>query len=237
MDKIVLITGVSRETGLGYETARQLKQMGYQVIISARNFEKAKFLAEKIDAKAAQLDITKDYSISKLANDIQENFGRLDALVNNAGSFFDHGCDPLSVNFDFARQAFDVNLFGAWRMVVSFLHLLIKSDAGRVVNVSSGAGSFTDPRFGLSNHPGLVPVYSLTKLALNGLTVKLAQQLQGTRIKVNSICPGFVATYPGALELGARPLSDGAKSIVWGVTIPDNGPSGGFFRDGQPMVW
>lgn len=106
-----------------------------------------------------------------------------------------------------------------------------------MVNVSSGAGSFTDPVFGLTVHPGNVPVYALTKLALNGLTVKLARQLKNSHVKVNAVCPGFVATYPGTAEWGARPVSEGAKGIVWAATLPDDGPSGCFFRDGQALNW
>ncbi|MEO1256654.1 MAG: SDR family NAD(P)-dependent oxidoreductase [Bacteroidota bacterium] len=105
------------------------------------------------------------------------------------------------------------------------------------MNVSSGAGSFEDTIFGLSVHQGIVPAYGLTKLALNGLTVKTARQLKDEKIKVNAVCPGFVATYPGTEEWGARPVEEGARGIVWAATLDQNGPTGGFFRDGAPLKW
>ena len=237
MDKISLITGVSRDMGLGYETAKQLSKLGYKVIITAREIEKVKALAEKASLKAMRLDITNDTSVSQLATDIENQYGKLDVLVNNAGSFFDQGGEPLSADIQFVKDAFDINLLGAWRMAKTFVPLLKKSSAGRIVNVSSGAGSFSDPIFGLSNHRGNVPVYGISKLALNGLTVKLARELKDTSIKVNSVCPGFVATYPGTEKWGARPVTEGAKGIVWAATLDNDGPSGGFFRDGQTLSW
>jgi NAD(P)-dependent dehydrogenase (short-subunit alcohol dehydrogenase family) len=237
MDKISLITGVSRDMGLGYETARQLSALGHQVIITARDLEKVKSLARLARITAMPLDITQDGSVHQLVVDIEKQFGRIDVLINNAGAFFDQGGEPLSADIQFIKDAFDINLLGAWRMAKACVPLLKRSEAGRIVNVSSGAGSFTDPIFGLSHHPGNVPVYGITKLALNGLTVKLARELKDTAIKVNSVCPGFVATFPGTEKWGARPVADGARGIVWAATLPKDGPSGGFFRDGQPLSW
>ena len=237
MDKIALITGVSREMGLGYETAKQLADKGYKVIITAREFEKVKELADKINVTAMALDITNDQSVQQLANDFEKQFGKLDVLVNNAGAFFDQDNEPLSGDMQFIKDAFDTNLLGAWRMIKAFEPLLQKSESGRIVNVSSGAGSFGDPVFGLANHFSKVPVYGITKLALNGLTVKLARQLKETKIKINSVDPGFTATYPGTENWGARPVSEGAKGVVWAATLTDDGPSGEFFRDGQTLSW
>jgi NAD(P)-dependent dehydrogenase (short-subunit alcohol dehydrogenase family) len=236
-DKIALITGVSREMGLGFETAKQLADKGYKVIITARDFKKVKELADKINVSAMTLDVTNDQSVADLAAEIDKQFGKLDVLINNAGAFYDQGGEPLAADMQFIKDAFDTNLFGAWRMAKAFVPLLKKSESGRIVNVSSGTGSFSDPIWNLSDNQSNVPVYGITKLALNGLTVKLARQLKETKIKVNSVCPGFTATYPGTEEWGARPVSEGAKSIVWAVTISDDGPSGGFFRDGQPICW
>lgn len=237
MDKIALITGVSREMGLGYETAKQLADKGYKVIITAREFEKVKELADKINVTAMALDITNDQSVQQLAKDIETQFGKLDVLVNNAGAFFDQDNEPLSADIQFIKDAFDTNLLGAWRMIKAFEPLLQKSESGRIVNVSSGAGSFGDPVFGLANHFSKVPVYGITKLALNGLTVKVARQLKDTKIKINSVDPGFTATYPGTENWGARPVSEGAKGVVWAATLPNDGPSGEFFRDGQTLSW
>ena len=151
------------------------------------------------------LDITSDPGVSALVLDIEKQFGVLDVLINNAGAYFDQGASPLTADMQFARDAFDTNLLGAWRMINAFLPLLKKSKSARIVNVSSRAGSFHDPVLGLGFHQGIIPVYSLTKLALNRLTVQLARTLQDTTIKVNDYCPGFVATYPGTAEWGARP--------------------------------
>ena len=237
MDKIALITGVSREMGLGYETAKQLVDKGYKVIITAREFDKVKTLADKINVTAMALDITNDQSVQQLAQEFEKQFRKLDVLINNAGAFFDQDNEPLSADIQFIKDAFDTNLLGAWRMIRAFEPLLQKSESGRIVNVSSGAGSFGDPVFGLANHFSKVPVYGITKLALNGLTVKVARQLKDTKIKINSVDPGFTATYPGTENWGARPVSEGAKGVVWAATLPNDGPSGEFFRDGQTLSW
>lgn len=235
--KVALITGVSRETGLGYETARQLAGLGYYVIITARDVYKAKQLAGPANLQAEQLDVTDPASIDSLRRIIETDYEKLDILINNAGAYYDRGNQTLQTEPEFVHQAFDTNLLGAWRMVRSFVPLLSRSDSPRVVNVSSGAGSFHDPGFGITTQPGMTPVYSMTKAALNALTVHMAHELKYTPIKVNAVCPGFVATYEGTAAYGARPVSDGAKGIVWAATLGPDGPSGGFFRDGKPIEW
>ncbi len=241
MKQIGLITGVSREMGLGFETARQLASLGYKVIITARELDRVSQLADKLtadnlDVTAKQLDINSDESVQQLAEELDRELGKIDVLINNAGAYYDAGGDPLTVDFNFVKAALDTNLIGAWRMAINFVPLLRKSDNGIIVNISSGAGSFTDPIFGLNEHQQNVPVYGITKLALNGLTVKLARQLKA-EIKVNSVCPGWVATFPGTAEWGARPVTEGATGIVWAATLPKDGPTGGFFRDGKPLTW
>lgn len=158
-------------------------------------------------------------------------------LVNNAFAVFDADGQPLSTDFSLLQQALDTNLFGAWRTVKAFAPLLRNSDRGRIVNVGSGSGSFTDPEWGLPVHPQNAPAYSISKAALHALTVKLARELKGDRILVNVVCPGFVATQAGLEEYGARPVPDGARGIVWAATLPNEGPTGGFFRDMQPLGW
>lgn len=232
-----MITGVSREMGLGYETARQLKDAGYTVIVTARDYNAVKPLAEKLNAIAMSVDITSDESVRELAAAVDNRFGKLNVLINNAGGYYDQGGNVLTTEIDFVKQVLDTNLLGAWRMAKAFVPMLEKSGSGRIVNVSSGAGSYADTVFGLSYNPGNVPAYGISKLALNGLTVKLAKQLEDTAVIVNSVCPGFVATYPGTEEWGARPVAEGAKSIVWAATLPDDGPRGGFYRDGEPLGW
>ena len=235
--KIVLITGVSREMGLGYEIAKKFKSNNYQVIITARDFEKVKELADKIDVTPLQLDICNEESVNQLANEIEMQFGKLDILINNAATNFDFGGQPLSSDLEVVKSTLETNLIGTWRMAKAFVPLLKKSESGRLVNVGSGAGSFSNPELGLFTNPGNFPVYGITKAALNALTVKLALELKDTKIKVNSACPGLVATYPRMAETGAKPVSEGAESIFWAATIPDDGPSGGFFRNGIVLGW
>jgi NAD(P)-dependent dehydrogenase (short-subunit alcohol dehydrogenase family) len=244
MKKFVFITGVSREAGIGFGLATAMAQQGFEVIIGARDLAIVEDLAKKISAAAAgamvvaqSLDITNDASVAEAAAFVEKRYGRLDVLINNAGAFLDYGIHPLETDFDYTRQAFETNLFGAWRMVKHFHPLLKKGVQSRIVNVSSGAGSFNDPVFGLGVHPAVVTSYGISKLALNGLTVKLARQLADDRILVNSICPGFVATAPGMENMGARPVGEAVGGIIWAATLPDDGPSGGFFRDGMAIDW
>lgn len=122
-------------------------------------------------------------------------------------------------------------------MIKAFKPLLIKSRNPRIVNVSSGAGSFSDEVFGMAVNPGGVPAYGISKLALNGLTIKCAREFTADSIKINSVCPGFVATYPGTENWGARPVSEGAAGIVWAASLPADGPTGQFFRDGKVIPW
>jgi NAD(P)-dependent dehydrogenase (short-subunit alcohol dehydrogenase family) len=131
----------------------------------------------------------------------------------------------------------EVNLFGVWRTCQAFLSLLRKSRGARIVNVSSGGGSHGDSQFGLATANNMGPSYGVSKAALNALTVTLAEELKGSGILVNAVCPGFTATFPGAEDMGARPVSAGAAGVVWAATLPDAGPTGGFFRDGQQLPW
>ena len=236
-EKIALVTGVTRETGLGLETARQLQELGFMVIVTGRDFLKVVELAGESPLLPMDIDISNDEGINITAATVKKVYGKLDVLINNAAGYFDQHGSLLSTDMRYVQEAFNTNVLGALRTTKAFLPLLKKSPQGRIVNVSSSAGTFTDPVFGMPFHPANVPVYSITKLALNGLTVKLARELKETNIKINAVCPGFVATWPGTAELGARPVSEGAKGIVWAATLGPDGPSGGFFRDGQPVPW
>ncbi|AQX84324.1 SDR family NAD(P)-dependent oxidoreductase [Elizabethkingia sp. HX WHF] len=236
-NKVVLITGVSRETGLGYETAKRLKELGLTVIITARELEAVTVLGKQLGVNAAQLDVTSQESIEKLLDVITKQYGKLDILINNAGGFFDQNSDLLTVDVNFMKEALDLNLFGALRMIQAFVPLLKLADNGTIVNVTSGIGSFSDPVFGLANYFADVPAFATSKLALNGLTVKLAKRLKKDKIRINAVCPGFVATTPGMEAYGARPVTEGANGIVWAATLPEDGPTGGFFRDGEVIGW
>ena len=154
--------------------------------------------------------------------------GSLDALVNNAAIDYDTDQNVLSADLGRVRNAFETNTLGAWRVTQAFLPLLRASSHGRIVNVSSESGA-------LGSMTGGTPAYSLSKVALNALTLMTAAALDGTGILVNAVCPGWVATDMGGP--GGGPVTEGAAGVVWGVVLPDDGPTGGFFRRGRPVSW
>ena len=238
---IALVTGANR--GLGLEVCRQLAARGYTVLLSGRDLAKAEAAAAEIAkgggaVHALALDTGSDDSVKAAEATIAQKFGRLDVLVNNAGGNFDAGNLTTTVAMDYVRETLELNLIGAWRVTQAMLPLLRKSPHARLVNVSSGAGAFESAiGFGLTKMGGAAPAYSISKTALTALTVKLATELKGSGILINAVCPGWTATYPGGEAQGARPVADGAASIVWAATLPDDGPTGGFFRDGKPLPW
>jgi NAD(P)-dependent dehydrogenase (short-subunit alcohol dehydrogenase family) len=154
--------------------------------------------------------------------------GRLDVLVNNAAIDYDTWQSTLGADLSVVAEALDTNLLGAWRLAQRAAPLLRRSPAGRIVNVSSGAGSLTGMTAG-------APAYGISKAALNALTIKLARELERDGVLVNAVCPGWVATDMGGP--GGRPVTEGAAGIVWAATLPEGGPTGGFFRDGRPIPW
>ena len=164
----------------------------------------------------------------KAVREAQRRFERIDVLVNNAGVHYDTWQGVCDADWRIVREAFETNLFGAWRMAQAVAPLMKAAKWGRIVNVSSEAGSLASMGAG-------TPAYATSKAALNALTRILAAELHGTGVLVNSVCPGWVATDMGGS--GGRPVEDGAASILWAVTIPDDGPTGGFFRDGKPLRW
>ncbi len=174
-----------------------------------------------------RLDVT-DASIDALHDELEEKFGAVNAVVNNAAVLYDTWQKASDADLDVVREALDTNLFGAWRMCTAFIPLLRKSRHGRIVNVSSEAGS-------LAGMGGGTPAYAISKVALNALTLMLAAELRRSRILVNAVSPGWVATHMGGA--GGRAVREGAASVVWAVELPDDGPTGGFFRDGLPVPW
>ena len=176
------------------------------------------------DVLLRQLDVTDGDGIDRLAGELD----RVDVLVNNAAILYDTWNRAATVDLDVVREAMETNLYGAWAMSQALLPQLRRSGHGRIVNVSSGAGS-------LATMGGGTPAYQVSKAALNAFTRTLAGELRGDGILVNAVCPGWVATDMGGP--GGRPLEDGAASVVWAVLLPDDGPTGGFFRDGRPVAW
>lgn len=239
---VALITGAGRPTGIGCEVAAQLGERGFTVILTARNAGEAEARARELarkghDVMGRGLDVTNVVQVRKLADEIAHMFGKLDILVNNAAGVSGFGEKAATADLVAAHDTMEVTLFGAWRTAQATLPLLRNSGRGRIVNVSSGAGSHVDPVFGLTSGNAMGPGYAVAKAALNALTVRLALEEKSRGILVNAVCPGFTATFDGGEAMGARPVRDGAAGIVWAATLPDDGPTGGFFRDAQPLGW
>lgn len=239
-DKVALVTGAGR--GIGLEVCRQLAERGMTVVLTARDPEKAKAAAEQLvgedlDVIPKALDVSNDESVRGLAAELEQQFGTVNVLVNNAAAYADWSEMASSADLELAQGVLETNLFGAWRVCQVFLPLIGRSRHGRIVNVSSGAGSHGEPQFGLTTNRGSAASYGISKAALNALTAKLAAELEGTGVLVNAVDPGLTATAPGMEEIGARPVAEGAASVVWGAILPDSGPTGGFFRDGEPLPW
>lgn len=231
VQQIAIVTGANR--GIGLEVVRQLAQQGMTVILGSRDLEKgetaaATLASNGLEVLPRQLDVSDVDSIAALATQVEQEFGRLDVLVNNAGILYDTWQQPSTANLDTVQEAIATNTLGPWQMCKAFVPLLRRSQHGRIVNVSSGAGSIATMGSG-------TPAYSVSKAALNAFTRTLAVELKGSGILVNAVCPGWVATDMGGA--GGRPIKDGAASVVWAVMVPDDGPTGGFFRDGQPLPW
>lgn len=223
-----LVTGANR--GIGQEVAIQLAALGHHVLLGTRTTAKAAPTRERIEstggsATIVRLDLTDPSTIDDARRAV-EAAGGLDVLVNNAGTTYDSWQTAIDADLGVARKAMETNLFGTWELTMALVPMIRQSAHGRIVNVSSGAGALTDTR---AHRPG----YRISKLGLNALTIMWATELPGTL--VNAVCPGVVATDMGGP--GGRPVSEGARGIVWAATLADDGPTGGFFRDRQPIPW
>jgi len=228
---VALVTGGNR--GIGLEVCKQLARHGFTALLGSRDLEKGEavareLVAEGLEVLPRQLDVTDAKSIDRLAAEVEVDFGHLDVLINNAGILYDTWQRATGADLSVVHEALETNLIGAWRTCEAFIPLLCKSEHGRIVNVSSGAGS-------LATMGGGTPAYSVSKVALNALTRMLAAELRGSDVLVNSVCPGWVATDMGGG--GGRPVEAGAAGVVWAATMPDDGPTGGFFRDRRPVPW
>jgi NAD(P)-dependent dehydrogenase (short-subunit alcohol dehydrogenase family) len=227
---VAVVTGANR--GIGLEVCRQLAGEGYAVVLGSRDETKGREAAARLgdatNVVARQLDVADEESVRAAAGWVREQLGRCDALVNNAAILYDTWARAESADLADIHEAMETNLFGAWRTTLALLPLLRSSGHGRIVNVSSQGGSLASMGAG-------TPAYHVTKAALNALTRTLAAELRSDGVLVNAICPGWTATDMGGG--GGRPVADGASSVVWGVTLPDDGPTGGFFRDGRPVPW
>jgi NAD(P)-dependent dehydrogenase (short-subunit alcohol dehydrogenase family) len=228
---IALVTGANR--GIGLEVCRQLAVQGMYVLLGSRDRAKGESASADLKRQGLHidviaLDVSSADSIAHARDQVQQQFGRLDVLVNNAAIHYDTWENILNADMATVREALETNTLGAWQMSQAFVPLLRHSAHGRIVNVSSEAGSLASMGSG-------TPAYNLSKVGLNAITRMLASALRSDRILVNAVCPGWVATDMGGA--GGRPVEQGAASVVWAVNLPDNGPTGGFFRDGKPLPW
>ncbi|MEH2249371.1 SDR family NAD(P)-dependent oxidoreductase [Nostoc sp.] len=224
-DKRVLVTGGNR--GIGFAIAQGLLTKDYEVIITSRSLDNAEQAAEKLQGKVIpiELDVTDDCSINQAVKTLHQKIDRLDVLINNAGVYLDKDVNILTIDRELLDSTMNANTFGAIRMVQAFLPLLEKSPNARVVNVSSGYGALS----GLSAD---VPSYCLSKLALNGATIMLAQALHSKGIIINSICPGWVRTDMGGSSATREP-EQGADTAIWLATDAPRSINGKFLRDRQ----
>lgn len=240
--KVALITGANK--GLGYEMARQLAQAGVTVVLAARDQAKGQAAADKLkheglDVQFLKLDVTDKNDYAAAAAFLEKNFGKLDILINNAGISADGlaGTSVSQTTDQSLRSTFETNFFAPIELTQALLPLLKKSEAARIVNMSSILGSQTlhaDPNSPIYNFKALS--YDSSKAALNSFTIHLAYELRDTKIKVNSAHPGWVKTDMGT-DAAPMELPEGGKTGVALALLDENGPTGGFFHLGQPLPW
>jgi NAD(P)-dependent dehydrogenase (short-subunit alcohol dehydrogenase family) len=241
--KVALITGANK--GLGLETGRQLGKLGYTVLLGSRDALKGEVAArvlreEGLTVKVVKLDVGKQTDIDSAAAMIEAEFGKLDVLVNNAGVMIEKGWTKNTTSettMENLRATFEANLFAAFAVTRAMLPLLRKSEAGRIVNVSSILGSISlQATKGSPTYSTKLFAYNASKAALNVLTISLAHELRHSKIKVNSAHPGWVKTDLGG---SAAPMNvvDGAKTEVELATLGPDGPTGGFFHNGKEIAW
>jgi NAD(P)-dependent dehydrogenase (short-subunit alcohol dehydrogenase family) len=248
-EKVAFITGANK--GLGFETARGLGELGIAVVLGSRDDAKGRAAADTLRAKgignveAVRFDVTRPADYPDLVRYLEERYGKLDILVNNAGVMLDQGDfgapdgfnTTSTVTPEILRSTFETNFFAVVALTQALLPLIRKARAGRIVNLSSILGSLTlhsDPASPIYDKKGFA--YDASKTALNAFTVHLAQELRGTAIKVNSAHPGWVKTDMGG-SAAPMELSQGGKTSVQLATLPDDGPTGGYFHLGKPLPW
>lgn len=236
-EKVALITGANK--GIGREIARQLGQLGYTALLGAREERRGQSAAQQLcdeglNVLFVPLDVTILETIDAAAAFVQERFGYLDALVNNAAIALDNA-PPSQLQIDILRRTLETNVLGVFAVTQAMLPLLRRSEAGRIVNLSSGAGSMTLTGSPQWRSEWLSLAYSASKAAVNSMTVNFATELRGTPIKINCVNPGYVAT--DMSPQGERTVEEGARGAVRLATLPDDGPSGGFFYEEQTVPW
>ncbi len=234
--KIAVVTGANR--GMGFEACRQLGKLGFRVVLTSRDFKKAKDAASKLrdeglDIVAHAHDVTDPQSAEDLARFVESEYGAVHVLVNNAAAFFDVEEDDsasiLATSKEALTRSFETNTIGAVLTAQALVPLMKKTGYGRIVNVSSGMGGITEMNGG---YPG----YRLSKAALNASTRVLSEELKDDNIKVNALCPGWVRTDMGGEDAHLSP-EEGVDTTVYLSTLPDDGPTGTFYRKRAPILW
>ena len=239
--KVALVTGGHR--GIGFAISKQLNQQGISIIIGSRDIRQgeaaAKTIARQVDdtpttVSALALDVTDQDSVDRLTRTIHSKFGKLDILVNNAAVLLDESDNlPSKTDLKIVSATLETNLIGAWRLCQSFVPIMKKNRYGRIVNVSSGAGALATIQQSL-----YAPAYSLSKSSLNILTMMFANEMKrgNTNVLVNAVDPGWVRTDMGGPN-APRSIEEGADTAVWLATLPDRGPTGGFYFDRKRIEW
>jgi NAD(P)-dependent dehydrogenase (short-subunit alcohol dehydrogenase family) len=240
--KIVLITGGNK--GIGLETARQLGKLGFTILLGSRDEARgqeatATLTAENINAKAITLNITDLDTIQSAVKQIDDQYGALDVLINNAGVCLERGLPPSQLELTVLRNTYETNVFGSFSVTKALLPLIKKSPAGRIVNLSSGLASLTEynnPESDAEKYGVNLLAYMSSKTAVNALTVLFAKELKDTPIKINSADPGYTATDLNG-HTGYRTVEQGASIVVKLATLPNDGPNGGFFDENGVIPW
>lgn len=234
--RTALVSGANR--GIGFEIVRQLARLGVLAAIGARDTADGAKAAESLqseglDVPVVALDVDQEGSAAEAVAEVKRLFGRVDVLVNNAAILIDEPggfkASLFDLTSDTLRRTMETNLLGPVRLVQAAVPLMREQKYGRIVNVSSSAGQLSDMGAGY-------PAYRMSKAALNALTRIAAAEIGPGDIKVNAMCPGWVRSDMGGPN-AERTLEEGADTAVWLATLPEDGPTGGFFRDRKPIAW
>jgi len=232
MQRVALVTGANR--CIGYGIARRLAETGIHVLVSARNAVKAQnavtnLLRNNLSLAPLVLDVSQPQSIDQAVRTIHNKFGRIDILVNKAGIFLKNDRESCNIEPAVIQETLLTNFIGPLILCQKVIPLMLQHNYGRIVNLSSGMGAMREMSGG---YPG----YRISKTALNAMTLNLASELRGSNILINSMCPGWVKTDMGGPN-ATRSVEKGAETAVWLSTLPDDGPSGKFFRDRKEISW
>lgn len=226
-----IVTGANRGLGLG--TSEALAQRGFQVIMMGRDLKKLTEIQTQFKEKGIEIfPVCCDLHMAEQINDVVDQclsqFKRIDVVINNAGIFLDDG-GSFETSKEQLEESFLINSIAPFLLMQKVLPHMIKTNYGRIVNVTSGMGSLTDMSGGW-------PAYRASKAALNVFTKVMAQEVKSNNIKINSVCPGWVQTDMGG-DNAHRSIEEGIQGILWAATLDERGPSGGNYRDGKQIPW